>query len=196
MQTEEAEYVPLLEELKVTATRPLEPVSGAMRGTEEHFIMQSADPKAINSVDDVKALINRMAEQKVITKAQANSVDPYGIYGFFAGELGSRMKCAKRLEREFSFYTKAKIDEIYHNGIDGEILLQGTMDCFFEEADGRIVLLDFKTDRAKSRDAAVCVSERYKVQIKYYKQALSEILGRSVDECYLYFLDCGEAIQM
>lgn len=196
MQTEEAEYVPLLEELKVTATRPLEPVSGAMRGTVVHFIMQSADPKAINSVDDVKALINRMAEQKVITKAQANSVDPYGIYGFFAGELGSRMKCAKRLEREFSFYTKAKIDEIYHNGIDGEILLQGTMDCFFEEADGRIVLLDFKTDRAKSRDAAVCVSERYKVQIKYYKQALSEILGRSVDECYLYFLDCGEAIQM
>ncbi len=196
MQAEDEEYVPLIDELKVTSAKPLERVSGAMRGTVVHFIMQAADPKAINSVDDVAALIARLAAEKIITQPQADSADPQKIHRFFASDLGRRMRCAKRLEREFSFYTKAEIDEIYHNGLKGEILLQGTMDCFFEEDDGRVVLLDFKTDRAKTRDKAKEVAERYKVQMKYYKQALGEILEKPVNECYLYFLDCGEAIEL
>ncbi len=196
MQSEDEEYVPLLDELKVTETKTLGRVVGAQRGTVVHFIMQAADPKSINSADDAKALIARLVADKSITQPQADSADPNAIYSFFASDLGVRMKNAKRLEREFSFYTKAKIDEIYHNGVEGEILLQGTMDCFFEEADGRVVLLDFKTDKAANRDRAAKVSERYKVQMKYYKQALSEILEKTVDECYLYFLDCGEAIEM
>ncbi len=193
---DDGEYVPLIEELKISGTNPLERVSGAMRGTVVHFVMQAADPKAINSVEDVSSLIDRMVTDKIITQPQADSIDAEAIYQFFAGDLGRRMKAAVRLEREFSFYTKTAIDEIYHNGAEGEILLQGTMDCFFEEEDGKIVLLDFKTDRATSREAAIAASSRYRVQMKYYKQALSEILERPVDRCYLYFLDCGEAIEM
>ncbi len=194
--TDDGEYVPLIEDLKSGGTAPLERVSGAERGTVVHFVMQAADPKTIDSVEDVRLLVNRLTMDKKLSQPQADSIDAKAIYDFFDGDLGRRMKSAVRLEREFSFYTKAPIDEIYQNGIDGEILLQGTMDCFFEEADGRIVLLDFKTDRAATREAAKAASDRYRVQMKYYKQALSEILERPVDECYLYFLDCGEAIEM
>ncbi len=196
MQAEGDEYIPLLEELKVAGINPLEKVTGAMRGTVVHFVMQSIDPKQVNTHRDIKALVDRLAAEKVITTPQAESVDTGKIFAFFESETGRRLKNCTRLEREFSFYTKAKIDEIYHNGIDGEILLQGTMDCFFEEEDGRIVLLDFKTDRASTRDDAVRISQKYKVQMKYYKQALGEILERCVDECYLYFLDCGELVEM
>ncbi len=196
MQAEDEEYVPLLDELNISSAVPLEGIKGAMRGTIVHFIMQAADPRSVNSIDDIKSLIEGLVKDRIITKQQAESADPYAIYGFFASPLGKRLCRAKRFEREFSFYTKAPIDEIYHNGIAGEILLQGTMDCFFEEEDGRVILLDFKTDRAKNREAAILASKRYRVQMKYYKQALSEILERPVDECYLYFLDCNEAIAL
>ncbi len=196
MQSADEEYVPLIDELKVMGAAPLERIVGAERGMVVHFIMQTAEPRAINSPKDVRMLISGLTENKIISQPQADSVDAEQIFAFFEGDLGRRMKSAKRLEREFSFYTKAKIDEIYKNGVEGEILLQGTMDCFFEDADGKIVLLDFKTDRVDSREKAIELSNRYKVQMKYYKQALSEILNRQVDESYLYFLDCGEAIEM
>ncbi len=196
MQAEDAEYVPLLDELKQSATKPLERLSGAERGTVVHFVMSAADPRRINSADDVRALADRLVRDKCITASQAKAVDAQKIYGFFASKLGERMRCAKRLEREFSFYTKARLDDIYKNGMQGEILLQGTMDCFFVEDDGRVVLIDFKTDRAATRQAAELAAKRYSVQMKYYRQALREILEKSVDECYLYFLDCGEAIMV
>ncbi len=196
MKAEDDEYIPLLEELKVSGINPLEKMTGAMRGTIVHFVMQSIDPEKIRSHNDVKALIDKLVAKKIITKTQAEVVDTQKVFRFFESGIGKRLKNSKRFEREFSFYTKAKIDEIYKNGVEGYILLQGTMDCFFEEENGRIVLLDFKTDKASSREAAKHISQKYKVQMKYYKQALSEILERAVDECYLYFLDCGELIEM
>ena len=104
------------------------------------------------------------------------------------------MKKAVRCEREFSFYTRESTDEIYGNGSSGDILLQGTIDCFFVEEDGTIVLLDYKTDRAKNRETAESIAKKYDVQMKYYRRALSEILGKEPDEAYLYCMDCGEFI--
>ncbi len=194
--SEDDEYPLLIDELRVSAPKPLELLKGAERGTVVHFIMQTPDPKTINTEEDVRSLIARLTAEGAITQTQANSADSRQIYNFFASDLGRRMKMAKRLEREFSFYTKAKIDDIYKNGVQGEILLQGTMDCFFVEDDGKVVLIDFKTDKAKSRQAAEVLASRYTVQMKYYRQALSEILEKLVDECYLYFLDCNEAIPL
>ena len=59
-----------------------------------------------------------------------------------------------------------------------------------------MVLIDFKTDRVRSSDDVPRLAERYRVQMKYYKKALAEILEREVDECYLYFLDADEAVEI
>ena len=105
------------------------------------------------------------------------------------------MCAADRVEKEFSFYTTASADELYNNGSSAPVLLQGTIDCFFTEGD-RVILLDYKTDKVKDAPAARQRAESYRVQMKYYKKGLSEILGRQVDECYLYFLECGTAVEM
>lgn len=195
MQVEEEDYIPQLAELKLSGIQPLEKIKGAERGTIVHFVLQMADPKKINSIDDVKSLIERLKIEKILTEAQCVAVDPKTLLDFFESPMGRRLKKAARLEREFSFYTKASLAEVYGNSQDGEVLLQGTMDCFFEESDGKVVLLDFKTDSARTRQEAEFLAIKYKVQMKYYKKALSEILERDVDECYLYFLDCGELVE-
>lgn len=196
MQAEEEDYTPQIDEIKISVARPLEKLSGAEKGTIVHFVMQMADPKKINSPGDMHDLIEKLKAEEVITKSQADAVDAKKISDFFESNIGKRLKNAKRLEREFSFYTTAPIDEVYKTGQKGEVLLQGTMDCFFEETDGTVVLLDFKTDRVRNLDEAKELSKKYAVQMKYYKKALSEILERRVDECYLCFLDCGEFVEV
>ncbi len=195
MQTEE-EYVRPIESLESHDIRTLDSITPSQRGTIIHFVLQGIEPTAVNSARDVSNHVNRLVDEGVLTSAQAEAVDTEMIYGFFASELGRRMKNALRLEREFSFYTTATLDEVYNNGEDGNILLQGTMDCFFVEEDGSVVLIDFKTDKCKNPDDAHRLAERYGVQMKYYKKALAEILEREVDQCYLYFLDAGQAVKI
>ncbi len=194
MQAEEAEYVPLIEPLRNSEMIDPDRISGAERGTVVHFVMQWLNPLEIDCARDVKMQLDKMVAENIITKAQSEVVNCDRIADFFACEIGQRMKKAVRCEREFSFYTRERADEIYGNGAVGEILLQGTIDCFFIEDDGTVVLLDYKTDRAKTREAAVAAAKKYDVQMKYYKRALANILGKGPDEAYLYFMDCGEFI--
>lgn len=196
MQTDDGDFVPLIEELKTSDMIGLGEIKGAERGTVVHFVMQMADPKKINTADDVESLVDRLVGEKIISRTQGDAVDCKKVADFFAGSMGQRLKKAVRRENEFSFYTQASADEIYGNGSSATILLQGTMDCFFVENDGRVVLLDFKTDRVRREGAALVAKKRYATQMKYYKKALGEILKKPVDECYLYFLECGELVSM
>ncbi len=194
MQAEDSAFVPIIEPLKTEEMAELNAVKGAEKGTVVHFVMQMINPAEIQSTADVEAVVKCLEEEQIISPIQTAAVDYERIAEFLLSPLGQRMKNAARRETEFSFYTEETADEIFGNGMKDKILLQGTIDCFFVEDDGKVVLLDYKTDRAKTAAAAKKLAEKYKVQMKYYMRALSRILGRAVDECYLYFLDCGESV--
>ncbi len=195
IKAEDEDYTPVISELRLAKIQPLERVTGAERGTVVHFLMQMAKPKEINSCEDVMALVKKMEAEQIITPSQAEAVDAQKIFEFFASPIGERLKNAVRVEKEFGFYTKVPLSEVYKTEQKGEILIQGMMDCFFSETDGTVVLLDFKTDRAKTKEDAERIAKRYTTQMKYYKKALAEILAKDVDECYLYFLDCGQLVK-
>ena len=79
-------------------------------------------------------------------------------------------------------------------GLSGEdalrpVILQGVVDCAFEE-DGALVVLDFKTDRVAAADE---LWQRYGRQISYYRQALLAGTPWPVKEWALYSLRLGEA---
>ncbi|MBO5955761.1 MAG: PD-(D/E)XK nuclease family protein, partial [Clostridia bacterium] len=188
--------VSFIEPLKSEEMAMLSEVKGAEKGTVVHFVMQMINPDEIQSTLDVEAFLDRLEAEQIISPMQKASVDSEKISKFLMSDIGQRMKNAVRRETEFSFYTQETADEIFGNGIKDKILLQGTIDCFFIEDDGRVVLLDYKTDRAGTFDAAKKLAEKYSIQMKYYRRALSGILGRAVDECYLYFIDCGEMVSM
>jgi ATP-dependent helicase/nuclease subunit A len=54
------------------------------------------------------------------------------------------------------------------------VLIEGTIDLAFEDGDGSIVVLDFKTDRELDTDM-----ERYRRQLAIYCQALAELRGQA-----------------
>ena len=73
---------------------------------------------------------------------------------------------------------------------DGEMLVQGSIDCCFMEGGGW-VLLDYKTDRAGD---AAALTRRYRNQLRLYALALERITGIPVTEIRLCLLRSGEAL--
>jgi len=73
------------------------------------------------------------------------------------------------------------------------IILQGIIDCFFEEQD-ELVLLDYKTDYVSEGDTDV-LKARYKVQLEYYTKALERMTGKKVKNKYIYLFSNGETIE-
>ena len=59
--------------------------------------------------------------------------------------------------------------------------------------DGKIVLLDYKTDRVDSEDE---LTERYRLQLELYKRALEASTNKKVKEVYIYSFDLGSVIKL
>ena len=71
-----------------------------------------------------------------------------------------------------------------------KIVLQGAADLVFEE-NGNLVIVDFKTDRAKD-DASLW--ERYRGQLRLYRMEVEKCTGRRVAQCLLYSFYLGREV--
>ena len=80
---------------------------------------------------------------------------------------------------------------------DETVAVQGVIDIFFEDADGKIVLCDYKTDRLTREElkdgelARKTLSERHGEQLGYYSLALERIMGRRPDRVCIFSLHAG-----
>ena len=115
------------------------------------------------------------------------------IKAFFTSDIGLRMMKSRNINREKPFQISISAKEydpsLSDNSMGDTVILQGIIDCFFEEADG-FVLLDYKTDRVKN--SALEIKHRYAKQLELYKKAIEELTKKTVKECYLYLFDTGE----
>ncbi|MGN0572455.1 MAG: hypothetical protein ACI4IX_00810, partial [Acutalibacteraceae bacterium] len=83
--------------------------------------------------------------------------------------------------------------EVPGNEADGEvIIIEGVADCAFVE-NGKLVIVDFKTDRANSAQE---LADRYRDQLSVYRRCLSEVLGLPVKETLIYSFRLGKSINI
>ena len=75
---------------------------------------------------------------------------------------------------------------------DEEHMLRGSIDAAFEE-DGELVIIDYKTDRAKTM---VELKEKYSTQLQLYKIGLSSTLNLPVKECVIYSFYLNDFIEV
>ena len=71
--------------------------------------------------------------------------------------------------------------------------VQGVIDCFFEDEDGAVVLVDYKTDKYENVEE---IRKRYANQIKYYEKALKTKFGEKIIKKYLYLLHKSDIIEL
>lgn len=182
-------------------------LSAAEKGTVLHFIMQHldlgnlVDPATIDLLslkDAVAAQIGTMIERDLLTRQQADSVDINKITMFFVSDLGRRMLKSGAVNREIPFNMEIPCSEVYSGQMDeacqGEtVLLQGVIDCYFEESDG-IVLVDYKTDYVPAGGEDI-IKKRYEFQINCYSRAIKLLTGKNVKGRYIYLFWNGRVLE-
>ena len=72
------------------------------------------------------------------------------------------------------------------------VVVQGIADCLFEE-NGRLVIVDYKTDRVQEAQE---LCDRYRQQLLWYAYALRQIRGAEAAECLLYSFALGETVSV
>ena len=155
----------------------------AQRGTALHRFMQYADWHAASR--DAAAERTRLVETGVLTEAQGNVVPLQAVRGFFDSEIGRRVLSSPVVLREKRFAMQVPVLSVYPDLGDaarGEtVVIQGMVDCAFVE-DGKLYILDYKTDR----ETPGTLRERYRSQIEAYREAMAACTQYPVAGAYLY----------
>ena len=158
--------------------------------------MQYIDFERAGTEEQVKAEIARLVAGAYITPEQGEAVDPAKIAAFFRSPLGRQLLAAPRLEREYKFSILVPAGDYYPGlGAEEEVLLQGVVDCWFQEADGTVTVIDFKTDWV-NRDSLHTRAEQYRPQLEAYTRALSAAIGQPVTRRVVWFFSAGEGVTL
>ena len=165
-------------------------LTGAERGTALHLVMQDLDFFCEPNEQSVRAQIEAMRAQRKLTEEQAKAADVHAIVRFLRSDLAARIRKSKQVEREYRFSLLRPVRDFSSLDADDSVLLQGVVDCFFEE-DGELVVVDFKTDRI-GRTQIEERAEHYRPQLEAYSMALMRVMGKKVREKVLYFFSVGE----
>ena len=169
-------------------------LTGAERGTALHLVMQDLDFFCEPNEQSVRAQIEAMRAQRKLTDEQAKAADVHAIVRFLRSDLAARIRKSKQVEREYRFSLLRPVRDFSSLDADDSVLLQGVVDCFFEE-DGELVVVDFKTDHV-SRAQLDERAEHYRLQLEAYSMALTRVMGKKVKEKVLYFFSAGEEVRL
>ena len=127
------------------------PLTAAERGTATHLALRYLDLAAIHNESEARGAVDALVLAGRLSRRDAEAVDAGSIAALAGSGLARRMAEAQRVWREFSFSLLRPAGEIFAGGGEDEILLQGVVDCCFEEPDG-LVVVDYKTDRVRPGD--------------------------------------------
>jgi len=178
----------------IPAFEEKEGLNAAQRGTALHTFMQYGD--FVHAANNLEDELNILFEQGYLTQLQRNSIDKTKLKKFFQNNLFDRMMKSKNLMREHRFLTSLpareidpELPEIFENET---LLVQGSVDCIFEEDDG-FVMVDYKTDRVEDENI---LKGRYATQLDIYKRAFENNTGLKVKETLLYSFNMDKTITL
>lgn len=155
-------------------------LTAAQKGTAMHSFMQYCIYE--NARDDLEKEIERLYDLSYLTQTECDSLNREKLKNLFNSDFAKRMFESDKLYREINVSSLVPVNELEETEFDEKVLVQGVADCVFEE-DGKLVLVDYKTDFVKSETELL---DLYKRQIMFYKNAVSKTLNKEVKEAMLY----------
>ncbi len=179
----------------------------ADRGTATHLFLQFCDFENA-ARNGAERELSRLLEKKFISPEIARLIDLSQIKKFFESKFYAELGSADKVYRETRFNillpaSRFTQDKSFGEEIEGEeILVQGVIDLFFTDADGRIVLCDYKTDhltKDELSDESLVIkkmTERHAKQLEYYAMAIERLLGKAPDKVVIYSLPFGESVEI
>ena len=173
----------------------------ARKGSATHAVMQFCDFANAEEMG-AKAEIERLCKLGFLSAADADLADADAIDRFFQSNLYKEIQNAKKIwrERRFMITLPAESFTKDEGAVGEELLVQGVIDCFFTDKEGRIWLVDYKTDRFPEDTPEETVTKelqsRHGEQMRYYKQAIKRLCGQEVYQTLLYSFHLNKAIAL
>lgn len=192
------------------------------RGTIFHLVMQLLDFKAFENMVGYQQLsfegmelpsesdkeirrevvrqIDKIVENNILLREEADTVNVSWIVTFIKSSIYNEILDADKrqsLYKETAINYNIKMKDIYKDqDIDGDesMMMVGIIDLFYENTQGDIVLLDYKTDYVANRSYEEII-DRYKIQLDLYKRAIEDISGKKVVKKYLYMFSVGKLLE-
>ncbi|MDE7222658.1 MAG: UvrD-helicase domain-containing protein, partial [Acetatifactor sp.] len=209
---EEKEIVPYIPSFR----KDVQEAGGTLRGNAFHKVMELADyrllyqgvyrefPESrevfVQTADEerLQANLREMLAREVaegrLPESYREVLREHQLIRFFRDPVAWRMWKADRaglLYREQPFVygiSAARLKPQFPT--KEKVLIQGIIDAFFVE-DGRIVVVDYKTDRVQTGEE---LWNRYAEQLKYYEEALGKLMQLPVGEKILYSSRLGRCV--
>jgi ATP-dependent helicase/nuclease subunit A len=160
-------------------------------GSALHTVTEHIDYCLHTTTEAIDELIVSLIEKNLLTPEEATAIGRDKIKKLANSPLAKRLRNAaasSKLFRETPFVLALPAAQLYpdldmvHNDT---ILVHGIIDCHFEE-NGKIVLLDFKSDNIPHPTTLNEWAENHRVQLEIYKQALEKSTEAEVSEILLY----------
>ena len=179
----------------------------ARRGIATHLFMQFCDFSALRE-QGAESELARLVKEKFISAEDGARVRLDEIEKFRESRLLDEILGARALHREMRFHARMPAvlftaDEEKRRALgEHRILVQGVIDCLFEDESGALTLIDYKTDRlprealADAALAAKILSDKHSEQLSYYAIAVEQIFGRRPAKILVYSLHLGDVISI
>ena len=162
--------------------------------------MESTNNKCLNSIKKINEEKKTFVDKNIMTSEEADTVNPYWIARFISSPIFKEIIRANeknKVYKEKAIDYSIKVNEVYKNENieDSErMMMVGIIDLFFEDENGDLILLDYKTDYANDKNYEE-VAKRYKLQLELYKKAMEDISGRKVSKSYIYLFSIGRLVE-
>jgi ATP-dependent helicase/nuclease subunit A len=172
-----------------------EKITSSKIGTLTHLVLQKIDFNKVKSEEDVKNFIEYLVLNNFINDIEAKKINSKRIFEFINSEFAGRIKNAKKVYKEKPFCIEIDASKILKEASEEKILVQGIIDLYYENDNGNLILVDYKTDYVENKNEKELI-EKYKVQLKLYQQALEEATNQKVEEVYIYSLFLNKEIKI
>ncbi|MEC5377524.1 PD-(D/E)XK nuclease family protein, partial [Staphylococcus hominis] len=166
-------------------------------GTLMHTVMQHLPFREQRLTEiELDDYIHMLIDQHIIEEDAKKDIQFERIMEFIRSDLYMKIAQADEVYRELPFVVnQARVDEI--PDLDEDVsIIQGMIDLIFIK-DNQYYFVDYKTDAFNRRrgltdqEIGIQLRDKYKIQMKYYKNTLETILNKRVNG-YLYFFQFGE----
>ena len=176
-------------------------------GTATHTFLEFCDFARLSS-SGIDEELSRLLENRFLSQETADLINRDQLDLFLKSSVMEWILDAEEIYREQQFNLSVPLsaltssiekqsDPLYQNET---VLVQGSIDLLLRTRDGRLLLIDYKTDHVsptERKDFSLLterMTQKHGNQLSCYAQAVKRMLGRLPDRTFIYSLPLGKEI--
>lgn len=160
-------------------------LTAAEKGTAMHKFLQFASFDLAR--EDLSLEVERLTDIR-LTRDEADALDLNKLKQFIDSDIVTdAINNQSFREYRFTVNIPASLTGLTDDS-ETTLILQGAVDLLIVK-DGKITIVDYKTDRVDSTET---LAKRYRKQLELYKEAISACFELPVSRCLIYSIHLGE----